>query len=92
VAGDDGGGGDGISEDQRARRPLPLERKLSTYLLQLWFNLSDPAVEQEPIGVIKRVFGFQKVRYRGLAKNLHRLEVTAALANLYTVRRWLLRA
>jgi Transposase DDE domain len=29
-------------------------------------------------GVIKRVFGFQQVCYRGLAKNLHRLEVTAA--------------
>jgi IS5 family transposase len=42
--------------------------------------------------VIKRVFGFQKVRYRGLAKNLHRLEVTAALANLYIVRRRLLHA
>ena len=25
-------------------------------------------------------------RYRGLAKNLHRLEVTAALANLFLVR------
>ncbi len=43
-------------------------------------------------GVIKRVFGFQKVRYRGLAKNLHRLEVTAALANLYILRRRLLNA
>lgn len=43
------------------------------------------------IGVIKRVFGFQKVRYRGLAKNLHRLEVTAALANLFIARRRLLR-
>ena len=43
-------------------------------------------------GVIKRVFGFQKVCYRGLAKNLHRLEVTAALANLFLVRRRLLRA
>jgi transposase, IS5 family len=42
---------------------------------------------EHTIGVIKRVFGFQKVRYRGLAKNLHRLEVTAALANLYMVRR-----
>lgn len=38
-------------------------------------------------GVIKRVFGFQKVRYRGLAKNLHRLEVTAALTNLFMMRR-----
>jgi transposase, IS5 family len=45
---------------------------------------------EHTIGVIKRVFGFQKVCYRGLAKNLHRLEVTAALANLYTVRRRLL--
>jgi IS5 family transposase len=41
---------------------------------------------EHTIGVIKRVFGFQKVRYRGLAKNLHRLEVTAALANLFIVR------
>ncbi len=45
---------------------------------------------EHTIGVIKRIFGFQKVRYRGLAKNLHRLEVTAALANLYMVRRRLL--
>ena len=45
---------------------------------------------EHPIGVIKRIFGFAKVRYRGL-KNLHRLLVTAALANLYTARRQLLR-
>jgi len=43
-------------------------------------------------GIIKRVFGFCQVRYRGLAKNLHRLEVTCALANLFIVRRRLLRA
>lgn len=45
---------------------------------------------EHAIGVIKRVFGFQKVRYRGLAKNLNRLEVSAALANLFMVRRRLL--
>jgi IS5 family transposase len=45
---------------------------------------------EHSIGVIKRIFGFQKVRYRGLAKNLHRLQVTAALTNLYMVRRRLL--
>lgn len=45
---------------------------------------------EHPIGVIKRIFGFTKVRYRGLAKNLHRLEVSAALANLFMVRRRLL--
>jgi transposase, IS5 family len=42
-------------------------------------------------GVIKRVFGFQKVRYRGLDKNAHRLFVTCALANLFIVRTHLLR-
>jgi len=43
-------------------------------------------------GVIKNIFGFRKTRYRGLAKNLHRLEVTTALANLFLVRRQLLKA
>jgi IS5 family transposase len=41
--------------------------------------------------VIKRVFGFTKVRYRGLDKNAHRLFVASALANLFIVRRPLLR-
>ena len=45
---------------------------------------------EHPIGVIKRVFGFAKVRYRGLAKNTHRLWVTCALVNLFMVRRRLL--
>jgi len=38
-------------------------------------------------GIIKRVFGFQKVRYRGLRKNWHRLQVTAALTNLFIAKR-----
>src|SRR5205085_2095023 len=170
--------------EQGGRPPLPLERMLRVYFLQLWFNLSDPAVEEalydsaamrafagidlgaeanvadalalphllhgnetrvwgdqayrgqkeamrkaaprardftnqgyrrggridevikarnrtksrvrakveHTIGVIKRVFGFQKVRYRGLAKNLHRLEVSAAMANLFMMRRRLMNA
>ena len=41
--------------------------------------------------IIKRIFGFNKVRYRGLAKNLHRLQVTCALVNLYSSRNYLLR-
>ena len=28
------------------RPPIPLERMLRIYLLQLWFNLSDPSVEE----------------------------------------------
>jgi IS5 family transposase len=42
--------------------------------------------------VLKRIFGFVKVRYRGLAKNSHRLAVNFALSNLYLSRRRLLRA
>jgi IS5 family transposase len=41
---------------------------------------------EHSIGVIKRIFGFGKVRYRGLDKNAHRLFVTAALANLFILR------
>jgi hypothetical protein len=33
--------------------------------------------------VLRRVFGFAKVRYRGLKKNAHRLVVIRALANLF---------
>jgi hypothetical protein len=40
--------------------------------------------------MLKGLFGFTKVRYRGLAKNLHRVQVTCALANLFLVRRRLL--
>ena len=47
---------------------------------------------EHSIGVIKRVFGFVKVRYRGLDKNAHRLFVTCGLANLYIARGVLLRA
>jgi IS5 family transposase len=41
---------------------------------------------EHSIGIIKRVFGFAKVRYRGLAKNGNRVFVTAALANIFLVR------
>jgi hypothetical protein len=42
--------------------------------------------------LMKRVFGFTVVRYKGLEKNAHRLFVTCALINLCLVRRRLLRA
>lgn len=40
--------------------------------------------------VVKRLWGFMKVRYRGLAKNLARAYTMFGLANLYLVRRRLL--
>jgi len=42
--------------------------------------------------VVKRLWGFQKVRYRGLMKNTARACTAFALANLYLVRRLLLPA
>ena len=47
---------------------------------------------EHSFGVIKRVFGFAKVRYRGLAKNTHHLLVSCALANLFVARHRLRRA
>ncbi len=45
---------------------------------------------EHPFHVVKRLWGFAKVRYRGLAKNLARAFSLFALANLYLVRRQLL--
>jgi len=45
---------------------------------------------EHPFRVIKQLWGFQKVRYRGIAKNLARAQTMFALANLYAVRQQLL--
>ena len=42
---------------------------------------------EHPYHVIKNLFGYRKVSYRGLAKNAARAKVHAALANLYMARR-----
>ncbi len=39
---------------------------------------------------MKRVFGYDKVRYRGLAKNTNRFYVLAGLANLVRMKRVLI--
>jgi IS5 family transposase len=41
-------------------------------------------------GVVKNVFGYRKVRYKGLAENTNGIHVLFALSNLYMVRRKLL--
>lgn len=46
---------------------------------------------EHAFGIIKGRFGFHKVRYRGLAKNLNRLNVLAALANIVICKKKLLR-
>jgi IS5 family transposase len=42
---------------------------------------------EHPFRIVKRVFGFEKTRYRGLRKNQQRLCVNFALANLYLHRK-----
>jgi len=45
---------------------------------------------EHPFRVLKRLWGFDKTRYRGIAKNLARAQTMLALANLYAVRHRLL--
>ena len=42
---------------------------------------------EHAFNVVKRLWGYAKVRYRGLAKNTARLHTAFALANLYLLRR-----
>ena len=46
---------------------------------------------EHPFLILKRVFGFSKARYRGLAKNATRLFIACGLVNVYMARRFLLR-
>jgi transposase, IS5 family len=49
------------------------------------------AFVEHPFRILKCIFGFRKVFYRGIAKNLNRLHIGFALVNLYIKRRKLLR-
>ncbi len=46
---------------------------------------------EHQFGIIKRQFGFSKVRYRGLDKNAHRLFVACALSNVAIAKKTLLK-
>jgi transposase, IS5 family len=48
------------------------------------------ACGEHPFRVVKHLWGFAKVSYRGVAKNLARAQTMFALANLYQLRRELL--
>jgi IS5 family transposase len=45
---------------------------------------------EHPFLVLKRIFGFTKVRYRGLKKNANRLFITCGLTNIYMARKHML--
>ena len=44
---------------------------------------------EHPFRYIKQVFGYSKVRYRGLAKNTNRLYLLAAFSNLLMGEKYL---
>lgn len=69
------------------QRPLSAEEKARNKI-----KSKVRARVEHPFLILKRVFGFAKVRYRGLEKNATRLFVACGLVNLYMVRRRLLRA
>jgi len=92
------------SQTQVIRAKAPKARDFTNRQCK-WQHFTDAAIQaknrtksrirsrvEHSIGVIKRVFGFTKVRYRGLAKNANRVFVTAALANVFLVRYTLLGA
>ncbi len=69
------------------RRPHP-RKPLSAYWRQVnRLRSATRARAEHAFQVIKHLWGFRKVRYRGLAKNTARLFTMFALANLYMVRR-----
>ena len=50
------------------------------------------ALVEHPFQIVKRRFGYSKVRYRGLQKNVAKLEILFALANLVLAKRDILSA
>lgn len=74
-----------INRRPRYAHPLtPEQRRLNR------LRSSVRARGEHAFHVVKRLWGFTKVRYRGLAKNTARLFAAFALANLYLLRRRLI--
>lgn len=75
----------------RVNRRAPPGRTLTEYQRQLnRLRSATRARGEHAFRVVKQLWGYGKVRYRGLAKNTARLFTMFALANLYMVRRRLL--
>jgi len=63
----------------------PVERRKNRSKLRV------RAKVEHPFLALRVIFGFRKVRYRGIAENAQRLNVACALVNLFMLRRPLLR-
>ena len=75
------------------RKPLNLENPLDAITNRIEkCKAGIRAKVEHPFRVVKRQFGFVKVRYRGLKKNTAQLVTLFALSNLWMVRRQLMGA
>lgn len=73
------------------RKALNLEEPLDAITSKIEKQKASIRAKVEyPFRVIKRQFGFTKVRYRGLKKNTAQLVTLFALSNLWKVRRQLM--
>ena len=73
------------------RRKLELDNAFDATIDQIErLKASVRAKVEHPFRVIKRQFGFTKVRYRGLAKNTAQITTLFALSNLWMARRKLM--
>ena len=70
--------------NRRGRRKAPLSERAKR--INREYSRVRSRVEH-PFHVVKRLWGFTKVRYRGLAKNTTRAYAAFALANLFLVRK-----
>ena len=69
-----------------------IKNKRERHYAKRWehYKASVRAKVEHPFRVIKRQFGYVKVRYRGLAKNTAQVLTLFALSNVWMARRHLL--
>ena len=81
---------DGLIEDWVGRKTKP-GKPLDAWTRNLNRAIASlRAIGEHPFRILKRQFGYTKVRYRGLEKNTAQLVTLFALGNLYQARRALL--
>ena len=73
-----------------AKRPGTRKKLDADKLKAEKIKASIRAKAEHPFRYIKQVFGYSKVRYRGLAKNNNRLHLLAAFTNLMIGEKYLL--
>jgi IS5 family transposase len=79
-----------LTEDWVARKSKP-NQDLDAWTRGLNHAIAKlRAIGEHPFRILKRQFGYTKVRYRGLSKNTAQLFTLFALGNLFQVRRALL--